>query len=488
MTDKPTKNFDRKPKRALSASRSKNGKFSQSRGPVAGGRPPRASAVPPPTRQQMVVRDSVKTRRAAAMALQDILKNGTVLEQALSSLADYNDLSTRDRAFARAIVATTFRRFAQIQAALKPFLRQAPPSFTMSVLQTAAAQILFLKTPAHAAVGETVDVLKSRSSSKGFANMANAVLRNLTQDGPKLAAAVAPTANIPGWIRNNWEKTYGKAELRKMAARLMKDPVLDLQVNGDAGVWAEKLGGTQLGKHTVRLQSIGDVPNLEGFEDGHWWAQDIAASLPARVAENLAGPLSGKLVLDLCAAPGGKTLQLAAMGAQVTALDRSEKRLKRLEENLKRTKLAADIICADGLEWDNKTQYDVILLDAPCSATGTFRRHPDVLYNRTPKMVSDLTKLQDKLLKNAAQWLKPDGILIYSVCSLQSEESLPRVDRFLRELPDFRLISIPSSLNAGLGFDLPETRFEGGTLRSLPSDLADDGGMDGFFIAAFARK
>ena len=443
---------------------------------------------PAPSRKQVEVRDSVKTRRAAAMALQDILRNGTVLEQALNSLADYNALSARDRAFARAIVATTFRRFAQIQAVLKPFLRKAPPAFTMAVLQTAAAQILYLKTPAHAAVGETVDLLKSRASSKGFANMANAILRNIVKDGPKLSAAVAPTANIPGWIRTNWEKSYGKAELRKMAARLIKDPVLDLQINGDARIWAEKLGGTLIGTQTVRLNSIGDVTSLEGFEDGHWWAQDIAASLPAQIAQNLlSGDISGKMVLDLCAAPGGKTLQLAAMGAKVTALDRSEKRLQRLEENLKRTNLKAEIICADALEWDNSAQFDVILLDAPCSATGTFRRHPDVLYNRTPKMVSDLTKLQDKLLKNAAKWLKPDGILIYSVCSLQSEESHPRMTRFLRDLPDFRLISIPSSFYANLGLDLPETRFEGGTLRSLPSDLSENGGMDGFFIAAFKR-
>ncbi|MEP1230150.1 MAG: RsmB/NOP family class I SAM-dependent RNA methyltransferase [Litorimonas sp.] len=448
------------------------------------GRRPKAQ----PARVQVPVRDSVKTRRAAAMALQDILKNGTVLEQALSSLADYNELSSRDRAFARAIVATTFRRFAQIQGALKPLIRKAPPSFTLSVLQTAAAQILFLKTPAHAAVGETVDVLKSRSSSKGFANMANAVLRNLVKDGAKRAANVAPSANIPGWIRSAWEKSYGKVELRKMAARLMKDPVLDLYVNGDVQLWADKLEGTVIGTQTVRLQTIGDVTALDGFTDGHWWAQDIAATLPAQLAKHFSHGLAGKTVLDLCAAPGGKTLQLATMGAEVTALDRSEKRLTRLSENLERTKLSAHVVCADALEWNTSEKFDVILLDAPCSATGTFRRHPDVLYNRTPKMVSDLTKLQDKLLKSAVKWLKDDGILIYSVCSLQPEESGPRVNRFLRDLPDFRLISIPHSICADLGLELPKTRFEGGTLRSLPSDLPTDGGMDGFFIAVFTRK
>jgi len=476
MSDKPSRQSDK-----ISTKKSAKNRHNPSA-------PRRSYGTAPPSRKQVDVRDSVKTRRAAAMALQDILKNGTVLEQALSSLADYKELSARDRAFARAIVATTFRRFAQIQAVLKPFLRKAPPAFTMAVLQTATAQILFLKTPAHAAVGETVDLLKSRASSKGFANMANAILRNIVKDGPKLAAAVAPSANIPGWIRSNWEKSYGKAELRKMAARLMKDPVLDLQINGDAAGWAEKLGGTQIGTQTVRLESIGDVPSLEGFDDGHWWAQDVAASLPAQIAKKLADNISGKTVLDLCAAPGGKTLQLAAMGAHVTALDRSEKRLERLKENLQRTHLAAEIICADALNWDSKAKFDVILLDAPCSATGTFRRHPDVLYNRTPKTVSDLTKLQDNLLKQAAKWLKPDGLLIYSVCSLQSEESHPRIARFLRELPDFRLISIPSSMNADLGLALPEIRFEGGTLRSLPSDLSENGGMDGFFIAALTRK
>jgi 16S rRNA (cytosine967-C5)-methyltransferase len=318
--------------------------------------------------------------------------------------------------------------------------------------------------------------------------MANAVLRNVVKDGAKLSANVAPSANIPGWIRSSWEKSYGKAELRKMAARLMKDPVLDLYINGDAAVWAKKLGGTRIGTQTVRLQTIGDVTALEGFEDGHWWAQDIAASLPVALAQSLGGAFKDKKVLDLCAAPGGKTLQLAAMGADVTALDRSEKRLLRLGENLSRTKLSANVVCADALEWETEEKFDVILLDAPCSATGTFRRHPDVLYNRSPKTVSDLTKLQDKMLKTAVKWLKDDGLLIYSVCSLQPEESDPRIHRFLRDVPDFRLISIPHSICAELDLNLPKTRFEGGTLRSLPSDLAEDGGMDGFFIAVFTRK
>lgn len=457
----------------------------------------KSSANRPPRRKQSAdyddIRDSLKARRCAAIAVQNVIRNDEALEQALSAQADYQVLRPRDRAFARAIAATTFRRYAQIQAALKPFIRKAPPPFVMAVLETASAQILFLKTPAHAAVGESVEVLKSRSSARPFANMANAILRNIVKSGPKLAGEVAPSANIPGWMRSSWEKAYGKAELRKMAARLMQDPVLDLQIKSladDTSLkdWAQRLEGTALGTSTVRLESIGDITQLDGFEQGQWWAQDIAASLPVQIANILSGGLSGKRVLDVCAAPGGKTMQLAAKGAHVSAMDRSEKRLVRLAENLKRAQLSADIICSDALEWadDEKNigRFDVVILDAPCSATGTFRRHPDVLYNKTPKSVSDLTKLQDKLLKKASSWLKPDGLLIYAVCSLQPEEAEPRINRFLGDMSEFRLISIPQSI----GVSLPEARFKGGMLRSLPSDLPEYGGMDGFFIAALGRK
>lgn len=425
--------------------------------------------------------NSLISRRVAAFAVKEVLENHNPLEQVLSGQSDYNSLEARDRAFARLIAATTFRRMGQIDAALKPFVRQRPTKLVYAALQTAAAQILYLGTPAHAAVGETVAMLKSRGSSKGFANMANAVLRNVVDKGPNLAGAQPPKVNIPGWIRGEWERAYGRQAGRKMSAQLMKDPVLDVSVKANASDWAVKLGGEAIAAQSVRLGKIGDVTALEGFDVGDWWAQDVAASLPVQ----LLGDVKGLRVLDMCAAPGGKTMQLAAKGAIVTALDKSEGRLERVKENLDRTKLSAEIICADALEWAPEGDlYDIVLLDAPCSATGTFRRHPDVLYNRSPKDVANLVRLQDKLLAKAAEFVRPGGTLLYCTCSLMPKEGQPRVDTFLQNLPDFRLIPI---LNVP-SLALPQEAFSEGSLRSLPYYLEDKGGMDGFFIARLERK
>ena len=311
--------------------------------------------------------------------------------------------------------------------------------------------------------------------------MANAVLRNVVDKGPNLAGAQPPKVNIPGWIRGEWERAYGRQAGRKMSAQLMKDPVLDVSVKANASDWAVKLGGEAIAAQSVRLGKIGDVTALEGFDAGDWWAQDVAASLPVQ----LLGDVKGLRVLDMCAAPGGKTMQLAAKGAIVTALDKSEGRLERVKENLDRTKLSAEIICADALEWAPEGDlYDIVLLDAPCSATGTFRRHPDVLYNRSPKDVANLVRLQDKLLAKAAEFVRPGGTLLYCTCSLMPKEGQPRVDTFLQNLPDFRLIPI---LNVP-SLALPQEAFSEGSLRSLPYYLEDKGGMDGFFIARLERK
>jgi 16S rRNA (cytosine967-C5)-methyltransferase len=445
----------------------------------------------------------------AASAVRNVRQDGLPLETVLSDLPDYNGLDPRDRAFARLIAATVFRRSGQIKAALKPFIRKAPPAFVQAVLETAAAQILFLGTPAHAAVGETVALLKAKKATAGFANMANAVLRKVATDGPRLAGAEAPRSNIPGWIRGAWERAYGRAVVRQSSVQLIKTPPLDISLKNiseeNTKVWAKRLEGEMLLPGTIRLPEIGDVTALPGYEDGDWWAQDIAASLPVRFVldyfqtQHGKTDLRGLTVLDLCAAPGGKTLQLAAAGAQVTALDKSDTRLERLHQNLERTRLKADIICADAVTWgqggksdaqkgtnkkgsnerDNNQAFDVVLLDAPCTATGTFRRHPDVLHNRTPKTLSQLVRLQDKLLPAAAAQLKPGGLLVYATCSLQPEEGEPRITRFLGELPDFSLIStlFPQAL---IGDDALSGQRG---VRTFPHFCSEKGGMDGFYIA-----
>jgi len=429
------------------------------------------------------ISDSVKARRCAALAVMDVSANGKALELALAETEDYAGLESRDRAFARAIAATVFRRSGQIKAVLKPFVRKKPTALVQAVLQTAVAQIVFMDVPPHAAVGETVEVLKSRKTTQGFANFANAVLRKVVEEGKRTAAATPPKANIPGWIRGEWERSYGKVPMTKIAVQLIKDPGLDLTVTQKREDLAQATGGTPVGRQSLRLKSIGDVTALPGFEDGTWWAQDLAAAQPAQILMSQFDDVKGVRALDLCAAPGGKTMQLAAAGMDVTAVDKSGGRLKRLEENLKRTKLSAKVVQKDALEFESEP-FDAVLLDAPCSATGTFRRHPDVLHNRSPKSVADLVRLQDKLLPKAAALTAPGGVLVYAVCSLQPDEGLPRVLKFLENSPDFGLIPIP----ALPGLDLPAERFEGGVVRTLPSDMPKSGGLDGFFIAAFRRK
>ncbi len=437
-----------------------------------------------PRAEQIAARmtDSVKARRCAALAVMDVTANGRALELALAATDDYAGLEARDRAFARAIAATVFRRSGQIKAVLKPLVRKPPTAPVTAVLQTAVAQIVFMDVPPHAAVGETVEVLKSGKATRGFANFANAVLRRVVEQGRQSAAASPPRANIPGWIRGEWERTYGKMPATKIAVQLIKDPVLDLTVASNREDLAEATGGKPLGRQTLRLDSIGDVTALPGFEDGTWWAQDVSAAQPAQILMDQFDIIKDKRVLDLCAAPGGKTLQLASAGADVTAVDKSSGRLVRLEENLARTKLSATVINQDALEFESEP-FDAVLLDAPCSATGTFRRHPDVLHNRSPKSVADLVRLQDKLLPKAASLTAPGGVLVYAVCSLQPDEGLPRIVKFLEMSPDFSLIPL-SDLP---GLDLPPERFEGGVVRTLPCDLSKAGGMDGFFIAALRK-
>ena len=429
------------------------------------------------------IADSVKARRCAALAVMDVVANGKALELALAETDDYAGLEARDRAFARAIAATVFRRSGQIKAVLKPFVRKKPTARVQAVLQTAVAQIVFMDVPPHAAVSETVDVLKSVKTTQGFANFANAVLRKVVEEGKQLAAATPPKANIPGWIRGEWERTYGKIPMTKIAVQLIKDPGLDLTVTQKREDLAAATGGTPVGRQSLRLKSIGDVTALPEFEAGTWWAQDLAAAQPAQILMSQFSDVKNMRALDMCAAPGGKTLQLAAAGMAVTAVDKSGGRLKRLEENLARTKLSANVVPSDALDFDAEP-FPAVLLDAPCSATGTFRRHPDVLHNRSPKSVADLVRLQDKLLPKAASLTAPGGVLVYAVCSLQPDEGLPRIMKFLDTMPDFRLIPI-SSLP---GLDLSPDRFEGGVVRTLPSDMPKSGGLDGFFIAALRRE
>lgn len=431
-------------------------------------------------------------RLAAARAVESVLTAQLALTDALNPMPVYRDLAARDRAFARLIAATTLRRLGQINAALAPYIKREPSPYVLAVLQTGAAQLLFLGTEAHAAVGESVAIVK-RSRKQGDANaagMVNAILRRVDEKGAALAAAVPPQGNLPDWLQESWRKSYGAENLSLMAAACLAQPPLDLTVKSDPDLWAQKLGARRLPSGSLRKDGIGDITKLTGFDEGAWWVQDVSAALPVQ----LLGDLSGKTALDMCAAPGGKTLQLAAAGADVTALDRSADRLVRVKQNLARTGLTAKTIAVDAAKWRGVRDhdFDVVLLDAPCSATGTLRRRPDVAWTKTQKDVDSLIGVQDTLLRAAARQVKAGGDLIYCTCSLETDEGEARIAAFLHDMPEF---SLNSFLNP-LGLDLSDGLTPEGYLRFLPHhnpEPVEEGqdvgrGRDGFFIARLTRN
>jgi 16S rRNA (cytosine967-C5)-methyltransferase len=418
-------------------------------------------------------------RRAAAELLVAVTEQGRALEDALASSPSFTALAGRDRGFARAIAAATLRRLGGIDAVLARFLERPLPqsaAHARALLRTGAAQLLVLNTPAHAAVGETVAAASSLAQARPFARLINAVLRKVASQGAEILAAQKPGADLPQWLFTRWRAAYGSETANEIANALQIEPPLDFTVKADAEAWAERLHGDVTPTGSVRLVASG-VDALPGFENGAWWVQDAAAALPAR----LLGDVRGQDVLDLCAAPGGKTLQLAAAGANVTALDRAEERLALLEQNLARTGLSAKIVCADALSWRSDKRFDAILLDAPCTSTGTLRRHPDVAWLRRPSDVQSLCALQTRLLSAAGELLKPGGRLVYAVCSLEPEEGEGVVAQALEN--GWRRDAIGAGEIAGA----EEFITADGDLRTLPSYWSGIGGLDGFFAARLVR-
>jgi len=425
-------------------------------------------------------------RLAAVNLLDAVLRQGAALDDSLRNSRALNGLAPRDRAFARLLVATTLRRLGQLDALIDARLNRPLPealSAVRNVLRIGAAQLLVLDAPAHAVVDTAVRLAEriGRASHKG---LINAVLRRIAADGPAaFAAQDAARLNTPDWLWQSWTATYGETAARAICEQHLLAPPLDLTVKDDAAGWAARLGGTVIGAATVRLAETVDVTGLEGFADGAWWVQDAAAALPARLLLSALGGGAGKRVVDLCAAPGGKTAQLAAAGARVTAIDRAVGRLAMLRENMIRLGLTAGTVAADARHWRPDTPPDAILLDAPCSATGTLRRHPDIARNKGPEDVGRLAVLQAQLVETAARALPPGGVLVYSVCSLQPEEGPKIVDRLLAGRPDLKRLPVaPDEL--GLA---PEALTRRGDVLSLPSHLAGQGGIDGFYVARLTK-
>jgi 16S rRNA (cytosine967-C5)-methyltransferase len=338
-------------------------------------------------------------------------------------------------------------------------------------------QAFYLEVPAFAAVATSVELAGANKASRPFKGLVNAVLRGLLRDGPP---SDDPEHLAPPWLISRWTSAWGVETARAVASEIAKEPATDLSLKDPAlaASWAERLEGEVLSGGTLRLARKGDVAAWPGFEEGGWWVQDAAAAIPAR----LLNVKAGEAAVDLCAAPGGKSLQLAASGASVVAVDRSAARLERLTDNFKRMDLAAEVVVADAGAWDDARTFDAVLLDAPCSATGTFRRHPDVLWAARPSDVASLAGVQARLLDAAADKTKPGGRLVYCVCSLEPEEGEAQVEAFLARRPDMRLDPIVSG-EAGAPSASLTAR---GTLRLLPHHL--EGGQDGFFAARFVRE
>ncbi len=418
-------------------------------------------------------------RQVALASVAEVLRSGKALDETLARHGVSDPL-------ARAIAVTTFRRMGSLGRILNARLAKglSADERSFALLATGAAQILFLNVPDHAAVDLAVEVARRDPQLRHLSGLANAVLRRVARDRDQiLAEEASPLEDAPVWLADRWSRTYGPKRAAAIAAAHREGATVDITPKSDPAGWAERLGGTLLPTGSIRLSDRTAIPELPGFAAGEWWVQDAAAALPAR----LLGAKPGERVLDLCAAPGGKTAQLAAAGAQVTALDRSVSRLTRLRQNLERLHLEAEIVCTDGLSFGAEP-FDAVLLDALCTATGTMRRHPDVAWTKKETDLAGLADLQRRLFDHAAELVRPGGRLVYCVCSLEPEEGEHQAASFLSRHPDFDRVPIgPEETGLGPAVLTPE-----GDLRTLPdaSNLPDTirRGLDGFFACRVSRK
>jgi 16S rRNA (cytosine967-C5)-methyltransferase len=416
-------------------------------------------------------------RTLALRLLTGVLERGkTLAEQEDES--PFTAAVPAERARAGRLARATLRKLGQADAVLAPLLRRPPRADIRTVLRLGTVEILEEGAAPHGVVNACVDLARLRQARA--AGMVNAILRRVAETEREVWAALPPQ-RLPGWLRGRLSSAYGNARATRIEAVCSAPAPLDLTLRDNRRDWAERLEADVLPTGTLRRRAGGQVSALPGFAEGAWWVQDAAAALPARAL----APSPGQRVLDLCAAPGGKTLQLAATGAEVTALDVSDSRLDRLRDNLARTGLAAQIVTADALEWAPEAPFDAILLDAPCSATGTLRRHPDLPFVRKPEDLKPLATLQSALLDRATGWLRPGGRLVFCTCSLLPEEGEAVVADALARHPG--LAPDPAAIGALPGLEAAWDAGPG-TLRITPETWEDRGGLDGFYVAALRRE
>jgi len=421
---------------------------------------------------------SLSSRIVALDLIVSVLKRRRPLDEALEGHDGFSALEPRDRAFTRNLSATTLRRLGQIDDLIAHCLERPLPRRAIAardVLRLGICQLFFLNIPAHAAVDTTVSLLDGIDMA-AYKKLVNAIMRRLTREGDRFLAAQDPARlNTPDWLWQSWCQAYGEKICREIAEAHLNEPPLDITVVNEAEIWAKTLEATLLPTGSLRLSSAGNVTQLAGFNEGAWWVQDAAASLPVV----LLGAVKDKHVIDLCAAPGGKTAQLISRGARVSAVERSANRLKRLQQNLDRLNMTAQTICADATKWSAGERADAVLLDAPCSATGTIRRHPDIPLLKTPEDVENLSAAQGRLFEAALKMVKPGGQLVFCTCSLQPEEGPDQVAKILAAHPSLRRHPVETEEIGGLS----ELITGEGDLRCLPNHLSGLGGMDGFFIS-----
>jgi 16S rRNA (cytosine967-C5)-methyltransferase len=432
--------------------------------------------------------DILWPRQVALSILDSFWKGEKFLDAIFESHDDFLDLDTRNRNFVRMLVTTAIRRSGQIDDLMrrgfsKPNQKMSPPIVQM-IFHLAIAQIVFMGVADHAAVNTSVD-LAARNGAERAKGFINAVLRKVVRDGKAWTTEQdIARLNIPEWLLDIWTEDYSKAEAIEMAQASLSEAALDMSVVDpiDRESWAESLDCVILPTGTLRRNEHALVPDLPGFDDGAWWVQDASAALPVR----LMGDLLGKRVVDLCAAPGGKTMQMAAAGAEVYAVDRSAKRLERLKDNVQRVRLQANVISevSDGELWDAPEPLDAVLLDAPCTATGTIRRNPDAIWLKKSEDIASMVKIQRALLERSVGMLKVGGMLLYCTCSLQKDEGERQLNAFLADHDEFEIMPITPQ-------EVPELEHAitpEGYLRILPFYWAARGGLDGFFIGRMIKK
>ncbi len=392
-----------------------------------------------------------------------------------------NNSSLREKSFIKNLTMTSIRNRGIIEYRISKHLKRPLPKKLIeikAILIMGVAQILFTRVEDYAAVNTTVNFFYGKLLK--WRALSNAILRNIIREQNNNKKNFDQSLNIPKWLHKKWRDQFGEEDTKNIICQIFKEPQLDLKVKKDFNFWKKKIGGEILINNTLRLNKKGDVTKIIGYDDGAWWVQNLAAQIPAM----LLGVSKNEEVLDLCSSPGGKTAQLLNMGALVTALDISAKKVKKLNENIARLRLNKNltVLTKDLLKWDSKRKYSKIILDVPCSATGTIRKNPDILWNKTEKDISRLSKLQIKLLEKAITLLKNNGILIYCNCSLQFEEGEKVIDFFIKNKKVSLLEVKPEELK-----QFPNKIFNKGLIRTLPCRYNNVDGLDGFFIARLVK-